>query len=240
MSAFNASAMSDTRKFASASFSALHMLGTQSLHAVKETLPPLLRTHSHDEVPTHQLAVHPEHHAIGDPLPHTALHGPQQAHDRTIQAHALPVIQEHPIQEPAAHDQEPEAHEHTTNEHIVYLVMQPIAAASKPMDDIRSKMHGYLGGAIDFPTLFAMLAVQHWAVLVDGHYYHLKRLIDESLALDITPFAENATFLKVPLWKTKFSHEERAGIGVCHNYRPFGLFIESGARFRQAFVFLEP
>jgi hypothetical protein len=190
-SAFNASAMAcklpDTRNLASASLDAFHVLSAQSLEAVKETL---FRSHFfHQEASTNQLTTHqPEHHALNEPLATTAL----QAPPRTQLA------------------QEPH---NRAQEHIVYLVMQPIAAASKQMDDLRSKMHNYLGGAIDFPTLFAMLAVQHWAVSVDGHYYHLKRLIDDSLALDITPFGK-ATFLKVPLWRTKFSHEERAGIGA--------------------------
>jgi hypothetical protein len=103
---------------------------------------------------------------------------------------------------------------------VVYLVMQPVIAVSKLVADVskvknelKSSIYRYIAGLIDFTTLLGMLVAQHWAVRVDDRYYHLKRQTDDSLALDMSPFDEDAIFLKIPLWKTTFSHEENAGIG---------------------------
>jgi hypothetical protein len=103
---------------------------------------------------------------------------------------------------------------------VVYLVMQPVIAVSKLAADIskvknelKSSIYRYIAGLIDFTTLLGLLVAQHWAVRVHDRYYHLKRQSDDSLALDMSPFDEDAIFLKIPLWKTTFSHEQNAGIG---------------------------
>jgi hypothetical protein len=96
---------------------------------------------------------------------------------------------------------------------VAYLVMQPVISAASELAKIRSEIYRYALGLLDFAALLPMLVAEHWAVMVDDRYYHLKRQADGSLALDMTPFAESAIFLKLPLWKTTLSHEEIAGVG---------------------------
>jgi hypothetical protein len=78
---------------------------------------------------------------------------------------------------------------------------------------LRGAIRKYLKGTIDFTALFGMLVAEHWAISVEGQYYHLKKMDDGSLGLDLSPFAQKEEFLKIPLWKTSYTHEERAGIG---------------------------
>jgi hypothetical protein len=121
--------------------------------------------------------------------------------------------------------------------HVVYLVMQPVIAVSigavhvtKMKGRIHSVLRAFLAGWIDFHTLLFMLIAQHWAVMIDGQYYHLKRMTDDSLALDMTSFAEDGIFVKIPLWKTTLTHEERAGVGESH----VSSIIVTGTHFPQA------
>jgi hypothetical protein len=78
----------------------------------------------------------------------------------------------------------------------------------------RSMMRQYIEGQVTFAALFTMLVVEHWGIVVEDQYYHLrKKEEDNNLALDLTPFDKDEEFLRVPLWKTKLTHEERVGIG---------------------------
>jgi hypothetical protein len=79
----------------------------------------------------------------------------------------------------------------------------------------RSMMRQYIEGQVTFAALFTMLVVEHWGIVVEDQYYHLrKKEEDNNLALDLTPFDKDEEFLRVPLWKTKLTHEERVGIAL--------------------------
>jgi hypothetical protein len=127
--------------------------------------------------------------------------------------------------------------------------MQPVVSAVRAVSDIRQrsentssileKIRLYAEGAVDFAALLGLLVAQHWAISIEDHYYHLKRMPDDTLALDLTPFAKEAVVLKLPLWKTKLSHEERGGVGAFHRCNsPLLAIADNGARLDKLLAFL--
>lgn len=59
----------------------------------------------------------------------------------------------------------------------------------------------------------ALGVTSHRAVVIESNYYHLVRMQDDTLGLDLTPFSDDSTFMKVPVSKTSLSHAKRLEIG---------------------------
>lgn len=100
--------------------------------------------------------------------------------------------------------------------HIIYHVIRPIDRPRDHLSSVHRQVSKISKGIADIGTLIAISLLPHGAVVVEGNYYHLKRLPDDTLALDLTPFTDESIFEKHPASRTGFSHAERLGIGECH------------------------
>lgn len=94
----------------------------------------------------------------------------------------------------------------------VYIVLRPLNLLEAPGEYL--KRLGRLVKAVEFENY---LMLQHWGVLVGDKYYHLH--IDDKtqkISVSMLPFIKDAEHerhtIKIPIWRTSLSHEERVGI----------------------------
>ena len=77
------------------------------------------------------------------------------------------------------------------------------------------KKLGRLVKAIEFEKY---LLLQHWGVLVGCKYYHLHTDDNKPISVSLLPFMDNEGAvhhtIKIPVWRTHLSHEERVGVGI--------------------------
>ena len=95
----------------------------------------------------------------------------------------------------------------------VYIVLRPLKLADAPEAGL--KKLGRLVKAVEFENY---LLLQHWGVLVGDRYYHLHTDDEKRLSVSLVPFidVENDVHhtIKIPIWRTHLSHEERVGVGI--------------------------
>lgn len=89
----------------------------------------------------------------------------------------------------------------------IYIVLTPIefkdaAGFTKMVREFR-----------DVAELEGFILMQHWGIAVGEKYYHLHKNQDESLAVSLVPFPKENRTIKIPVWRTKIQHEDRAGMG---------------------------
>ncbi|KAK7450098.1 hypothetical protein VKT23_012980 [Stygiomarasmius scandens] len=96
----------------------------------------------------------------------------------------------------------------------VYIVLRPLKLEDAPEAGL--KKLGRLVKAVEFENY---LLLQHWGVLVGDRYYHLHTDDEKRLSVSLIPFIdiqndEARHTIKIPIWRTGLSHEERVGIAV--------------------------
>ncbi|THU99028.1 hypothetical protein K435DRAFT_777138 [Dendrothele bispora CBS 962.96] len=96
----------------------------------------------------------------------------------------------------------------------VYIVLRPLKLEDAPETGL--KKLGRLVKAVEFENY---LLLQHWGVLVGDRYYHLHTDDDKRLSVSLLPFIdiqndEARHTIKIPIWRTSLSHEERVGIAM--------------------------
>ena len=97
--------------------------------------------------------------------------------------------------------------------HKIYVVTRPVDYPRCLLSFLHKVFSKASKSAADIGTLLALVSISHYAVIVEGNYYHLKRMEDDSLALDLTPFSDDSEIIKIPISKTSLSHAERLEIG---------------------------
>lgn len=95
----------------------------------------------------------------------------------------------------------------------VYIVLRPLELREAPEENL--KKLGRIVTAVDFDKF---LLLQHWGLLVGKQYYHLHLDDNKKISVSLVPFidakAEHHT-IKVPIWRTNLTHDERVGVGMC-------------------------
>ncbi|KAF7364006.1 hypothetical protein MSAN_01059300 [Mycena sanguinolenta] len=96
----------------------------------------------------------------------------------------------------------------------VYIVLRPLNLSEAPQAYL--KRLARVVKAIEFEKY---LILQHWGVLIGERYYHLH-INDETqkISVSMVPFIhvdkhERHT-IKVPIWRTRLTHDERVGVAV--------------------------
>ncbi|KAG6834828.1 hypothetical protein H0H93_007108 [Arthromyces matolae] len=95
----------------------------------------------------------------------------------------------------------------------VYIVMRPLDRFRDKMLELRKKAPS-VGQVV---ALNSLLVLQHWAICIgdnNDEYYHLKKLENSEIALDVTPFDPATVLMKVPVWETDYSESERLGLAA--------------------------
>jgi hypothetical protein len=96
-------------------------------------------------------------------------------------------------------------------------VLRPLKLADAYDKDL--KKLGRLVTAIEFENY---LLLQHWGVLIGDRYYHLHLDDNKKLSVSLVPFIdknhESRHTIKIPIWRTNLSHEERVGIGIVSHF----------------------
>jgi hypothetical protein len=95
----------------------------------------------------------------------------------------------------------------------VYIVLRPLNLSDAP--EAVFKKLGKVVKAIEFEDF---LVLQHWGVLIGDRYYHLHLDETKRLSVSLAPFhtaniSRNHT-IKIPIWRTNLTHEERVGVGI--------------------------
>ena len=100
-----------------------------------------------------------------------------------------------------------------STQHNIYVVIRPVDHSRRFLLSLHRVLSKVYKDGTDIGVLMALAAVSHRAVIVEGFYYHLKKMKDNSLALDLTPFSDDSEIIKIPISKTSLSHAERLRIG---------------------------
>ncbi|KAF5392298.1 hypothetical protein D9757_001387 [Collybiopsis confluens] len=96
----------------------------------------------------------------------------------------------------------------------VYIVLRPLKLADAPEAGL--KKLGRLVKAVEFENY---LLLQHWGVLVGNKYYHLHTDDEKRLSVSLIPFIDiendiHQHTIKIPIWRTQLTHDERVGVGI--------------------------
>ncbi|KAF7364004.1 hypothetical protein MSAN_01059100 [Mycena sanguinolenta] len=96
----------------------------------------------------------------------------------------------------------------------VYLVSRPLKLSTAPQPYLKR-----VGRIIEAVRAEKHLRLQHWGLLIGEHYYHLHKNDEtQKISLSMEPFVDvdkhERHTIKVPIWRTHLTHDERVGIAV--------------------------
>lgn len=104
----------------------------------------------------------------------------------------------------------------------VYIVARPIKSLTSILrmpNHVVGKvakwggMIGKVGRAVETVEIGLLFAACHVAILIGENWWHLKKMPDNTFALDITPFDPKTELLRVAVRKTDITSEMQFGLG---------------------------